>query len=841
MKHSTASLLAGYTLAMFIAPHATAYTPSNIAWLTANNSSGNPTSWVGTWQLEGTADNITEIVATQDYGVKNKIAFRPKIGTATFEGKSLTIGALDQSSSGQLILRTGSNCDTTFANEGLFLYSGEMQSWNAGSQIIRGKVTVRAPAGAPFPIAFTASGASLSFACPVMGDATSGIYVHSLLSSSSSQTQTNFVCRFLNDALSAFSGEMTFCPVAINVKNNPTSYTREYNSNCKPPFFATFKTDSGTMPGTLTLYPNAIVSPEAATTDFSVAALNVVALDWSTNYLDVAISADASSCSILRVTSSLSISTPVIVHPKIDVVAANTGKYDYGDLHLFAATNAAAATRLAVLKAPTGTVLDPALFSLDYGALPHLPLYELEAANDPADGLSTLWLVRKPAVWSTGSDAYQKSCFTRAEAWSDGLAPTSAKDYIATHAMRTPFVSNVDDLGERVFPGASLTVLSNVTVSACCTVQRFDDLRIFNRGVLANLSNGSTSRNLVTSPVAPIGTCVLNGRISIDTPIETAPTKTAATIQSYPGKAWTVNAEISGSGTLYLQGGTAQSGNNNPRNGWFAILGLNTNYFGTIHVHNDAGGFGNDLRTNLLINDPRNLGAPLPSWRQNALVLDVNCALRPLVSLSLESDNRGISMAGSRTFITVDDGLTLTCKKRINYSALVVKDGAGELALGGVSPVFGGSATPTAGKNVLDVREGTLCPVSAEAFQGLAVVITNGATLAVNVPASNTDGGIGQYGMLDTAWNTPLTVPDSGLTVQIRDPDGVLASSPRPRYVPVCTVNAAGRASLEGKLRVSSSAISSSGLSVDAVWIDNEDDTYTFAAFFRSGTTVLIR
>ena len=840
MKTTKASLLAGLALAMFIASRATAYTPSNVAWLTANNSSGNPTSWVGTWQLEGTAENITEIVATQDYGVKNKIAFRPKIGTATFGGKSLNIGALDRSSTGQLILRTGNNCDTTFANEGLFLYSGEMQSWNAGSQIIRGKVTVCAPAGAPFTTAFTANGASLSFACPVVGDATSGIYIHSLLSSSSSQTQTNFVCRFLNDALSNFSGEMTFCPVGASVKNNPSNYTREYNSNCKPPYFVTFKTDSGTMPGTLTLYPNAIVASEAPTTDFSVAALNVVALGWSTNYLDVAISADASSCSILRVTSSLSISTPVIVHPKIDVVAANASKYDYGDLHLFAATNAAAATRLAVLKAPAGTILDPALFSLGYDdALPHLPYYELEVATD-VDGLSTLWLVRKPAVWTVVNDPYQASFFTRAAAWSDGLSPTSAKDYIAMHSMRTPFVSNVDDLSERVFPGASLTVLSNVTVSACCTVQRFDDLRIFNRGVLANLSNGSTSRNLVNSPVAPIGTCVLNGHIRIDTPIETAVTKTAATIQSYPGKAWTVNAEISGNGTLYLQGGAAQSGNSNPRNGWFAILGLNTNYFGTIHVNNPAAGFSNDLRTHLLINDPRNLGAPLPSFKQDALRLDVNCALRPLVSMTLDDATRGINMSGSRTFLTTDQDVVLCLKKRINYGAgVVVKDGAGELALGGPTPTFSGLSTPSSGNNVLDVREGTLCPVSADAFQGLAVVITNGATLAVNVPASNTDGGIGQYGMLDTKWDEPLTVPASGLTVQLRDPDGVLASSHRPAYVPVCTVNATAYAALNDKLSTSSQV--GSGYMARPLWRDNDDGTYTFLASLYKCTLIQLR
>ena len=832
MKHSTASLLAGLALAT---TGAIAYTPSDVAWITANNSSGNPTSWLGTWQIDGSQETITDIVSTQDYGMKDKKQFRPKIGTATFNGKSLSVGALDRSSTGQLILRTANGCDTTFANEGLFLYAGQMQSWNAGSQIIRGKVTVRSPANAPFTVAFTDKGGSLTFRCPVEGESSTGLFFHSLASSSTSQNQTNFVCRFLDDALSSFAGTLEFSPVQN--KNTQGDYTKTYNSNCKPPYFITFRTDSGTMPGTLTLYPNAIVAPETATTDFSVDSLNVVSFGWSTNYLDVAISADASACSLLRVTNSLSLSTPVVVRPTIATDAATDSALDYGDLHLFAATNAAAATRLAILKAPAGATLDAFLFSLGHDdALPHLPLYELEVSTDAADGLSTLWLVRKPAVWLTAADTSTYTSFTSNARWSDKTAANSSKDYVAFFELRTPGNNNAT---EQTFPGASLTIVSNVMLSVRSDIVRFDDLRIFGKARIGNLANGRTSGYFVDSPS---NYSVVNGRIRIDTPQESTPSATAFVIHSYPGKAWTFNAEISGHGTLYLQGGTSQSGVSTPRNGWYAILGLNTNYFGTIHVHNDAASAANDLRTHLLVNDPRNLGAPLPTFLFDALTLDWNCALRPIASLTLDDESRGIHMAKGRTFLTTDNGITLTLKERITYgNGVVVKDGAGELALGGPQPWFttGGSTTPASDKNVLDVREGTLCPVSAEAFQGLSVVITNGATLAVNVPASNTDGGIGQYGMLDTTWDAPLTVPSTGLTVTVRDPDGVLASGARIRRVPVCTVNAAGRTSLEGKLSVSGPV--DSGYAAVPAWIDNGDGTHTFAAELRRGTTIFLR
>ncbi|MBR3086425.1 MAG: hypothetical protein IKH04_08485 [Kiritimatiellae bacterium] len=836
MNSRTRSLLAVIS-AVPAALSSAAYTPADVAWLTANNSSGNPTSWIGTWQVDGASETIATIVSSQDYGVKGNRQFRPKIGTATFEGKSLSVGALDRSSGGQLILRTANDCNTTFAGEGLFLYAGSMQSWNAGNQIIRGKVTVRSPDSSPFPVTFTTAGASLDFRCPVECDDGFGLSFHSLGPSSTTQNQTNFVCRFLDNSLAGFGGELTFCPVGPTLKADASAYAKDYNSNCKPPYYITFMTGSGTMPGTLTLYPNAIVAPENATTDFSVAALNVVALGWSTNYLDVSISADASTCSLLRVTDSLSLSTPVIVRPTISADATTASAYDYGDLHLFAATNAAAATRLAVLKAPAGTTLDASLFSLERDdALPHLPLYELDVSADPSDGLSTLWLVRRPAVWAVAADDKNSSAYTAAAKWSDNATPTPANDYVALKALRTPKVTATT---EQSFPGHSLTIVNGIAVSAQSPVIRFDDLRIFKRGILENLNNPSTALNILDDGPG-LGTFALNGRIRLHTPVESSPDTTAFQITCYANKAWTINAEISGEGTLYLRGCVAQNNVAN-RNARYALLGLNTNYYGTIHM-NSVYSADDGTKNQLLINDPRNLGAPLPEFRQNALILSVNCALRPLVSLTLEDDNRGISLTGSRTFFTVPDGLTLTCRKRINYGGgLAIKDGAGELALGGSSPTFDGGATPAAGKNVLDVREGTLCPVSAEAFQGLAVVITNSAaTLAVNVPASNSDGGIGQFGMLGTSWETPLTVPATGLTVLVRDPDGVLSGEvpgPRPRYAPVITVGPSAKAALDGKLSVRSSV----GFPATPVWLENEDGSYTFAADLRFPTILSLR
>jgi len=820
---------------MSLAAFASDYVPSDIAWLVTSMSSGDPAYWptnAGQWQVEGRdpLGATANLDSDQDYGVKGGKNFRPKIGTATFSGKSLTIGALDRSSNGVLLFRTSKGCDTTFDNEGLFLYCGVMQSWNPGAQIVRGRVTVRSPESNPVALCFCQNGASLTFDdCSVESAAGAGLYVHSLVKDSKDQSQTNFVARFLDNALSNYNGTMIFSPVFYDHRENVSYYTRiNYSNYVRPPYYVTFQTDSGTMPGALKLYPNAIIAGESSTTDFSVSSLSTVSLNgYGTNYLSVAMAANGSACSILRVTGTLDLQTPMAVRLSPDVA-----------LDLFAATNAAAAMRLPIFKAPSGVTLDPAQFFMERDdAMPYLPMYELEVSTDAGDGLSTLWMVRKPVVWSLNADTSSNTLFTRAAGWSDNHAPTDANDYLALYELRTPGDATST---ERVFPGKSLSIISNgmVTVRSCVT--RFDDLRVFSRGRIGNLANGISGNPFVSGPDV---TFTLNGRIRVDTPVELAQqVNTAFNIVCYPSKAWTINSEISGRGTVYLHN-AVQSGNNNPQNGWFAILGMNTNYYGTIHVHNDGASVNNDFRSHLLINDERSLGASMPSFLANALVLDANCALRPLVSMTLEDETRGIYMSGGRTFITVDDGLVLVNKKCITYAGgEVVKDGAGELALGGPLPRFNlsGTAAPQSGKNILNVREGTLRPVSATAFQGLAVIVTNAnATLAMDVPVSNDDGDIGQYGMLNTTWDAPLTVPESGLVVQLRDPNGVLADG-RSHRVPILTVNATAREALDEKLSVA--VPSSCAYSVRSVdWTDNGDETYTLSATISKGFVLIYK
>ena len=828
MRNLVKTIVAGMAF-LSLAAFASGYVPADIAWLKANNDSPmNPTTWpgAGKWQIDGASAPLdTDIVSTQDYGVKNRVQFRLRIGTQTFAGKSLTLGALDRSSTGSIIFRTTDGCDTTFDNEGLFLYAGSMQSWNSGTQIVRGKVTVRSPDTNPVAIAFTTKDGELVFRCPVESDTGMGLYLHSLTQSSTSMNQTNFVCRFMDNALANYHGSIECGPVYYGGRNTISWYTKDnYNSGLKPPYHVTFQADSGTMPGSLTLYPNAIIAGETSTTDFSVGSLSSISLNgFGTNFLSVALAADGSKCSIFRVTGTLDLRSPMAVRLSPDTA-----------LDYFMATNAAAAMRLPILKAPANVALDPAKFFMERnGAFPYLPNYELEVADDSADGLSTLWLTRHPVVWSLSDDAYQKTSFTRADAWSDGDTAGPTKDYLALHSLRTPLVATT---AVQEFPGHSLAFYaSSKQLQLCSANVCVRDLRI-GGAKISNLSNGNTIYNFMEGIVNK--SWVLDGRIRLTS-------NGTLALFCYNSKGFRVDSEISGGGTIEISNESQSGETSKPQRAYVGLFGDNANFRGKLILTKKGNLVSPADRqaVNLAIRKARNLGGPLTSWTYDALKIGNCCGLHPLESLTLDDETRGIYLSGTYAFFTVTNDVVFTCKERITYSGTLIKDGPGELALGGPQPYFstGGSTTPTANKNVLDIWEGTLRPVSAAAFQGLAVVITNSAaTLAIDVPASNDDGDIGQYGMLNTTWDAPLTVPAGGLAVQLRDTNGVLASKKICR-VPICTVNATGKAALEGKLHVGRSpsrrhAVTSTG------WTENLDDSFTFAATIeRTGFMVNFR
>ena len=794
------------------------FLPSDVAWLVAS-STGDPSAFPGSgkWQLDG-ADAPLEggIDGNRNYGVKDGKSLRPPTGTSTFAGQSFSVGAPDFATTGQILFRTPrADSDTSFASEGLFLYTGNLASWNGNRSVVRGNVHVlNADATTPFGMYASGAGGSMDFLGPVCGGSGAKLWLYSRLDSGS-QSQTNFVCRFLGEALSGYEGTITCAQYGYSATRTKWDYG----------YRVTFAPDAGMMPGTLVLYPGADVAPVECTSDFAVA--NMTLIDGP-HALTVRLSADRTTCSCVRVTGALTwpaaLSSPVAV--RLDEPWPDT----------LDITNCA--QRLAVFKAPAGHSLDPDDFVLERDdSLPHIPAYALEVAAD-ASGLSTLWLVKQsgPVVAQTVSASGNVNNFTgQAASWSNKSVPEAGNDYlVAGISMRTGTAASIVE-----FKGDSLSLAVGATLNIRCGGISVGDLRAFGKCTINNVG-GATGTGETFAPEIE-STYVVQGGLRTDN---------AGTDQddglvflAYNKKALDVQADISGRGCLYFR---ASPQNYGTPAGYFRLSGDNSGFSGRMAVICDSALLNGNLsrRSHLYFSAAGNLGGPCAAWTYNALELGNYSELHPMSSLTLDEPTRGIAMSSVNAAFNVSDGVVFTCKERITYNGTLVKKGAGELALGGPQPYFtaDGTTAPASNRNVLDVLEGALRPVSAEAFQGLSVVLTNGATLAVNVPVANEDGGIGQYGMLDTAWDAPLVVPETGLVVQLRDPDGVLEGK-RQWLVPICTINATAYAALNGVLSVGSSP-SAGHVVAEGKWIGNQDGSFTFAAEIRrkpSGVRVIMR
>ena len=835
MKRIIESIFVCMAVFAFTAFAEDVYTPTDIAWLvkkSAGSTGYGPTSLpgAGCWQIDGADSPLeTGVVSGQDYGYRDTFttdSYKLRIpqGLTAFEGNSLSIG--DDNYPGTLIFRSGDagNVDeVTFANHGLFLNNGHMQCYYNGSQIVHGKVTVTAKSQKPFLVCFTKTGSELKLTGSVSAAQDCALYAFSVVDTKGGdQSQTHFISRFADGVLSKFYGTLSCSAVSWEVRDSKSKYFQSYKY-CKPPYYATLSSGNCEMPGTVQLYPGANLAAESSSTVFSVANLKTV-YDWGTNVLVVAMADDAKSCSLVKVTKSLSLASPLRIRlAGMEEFSAHT------------ATNAA--SRLAVFKAPEGVTLNEADFVLERTEqnpyVPYLPDYRIEIAND-TDGLSTVWIVARPVVWSLASDSDQwDSLFSegRKKNWSDGMVPSAEKDYLVLHTIRTP----KDSSGKHeYFGGYSLTLGKNdlefnhngygeVTVS---------NLQVVANAKLLTLGPGITvpDKQLVGGAVA---TFVLNGKISTGGADESSSPN--LTFSSYQSKAWKVNSEILGIGVITATTAN-QSHNNNPYVGWIGLLGMNTNYYGKFVVthssHSERGRV-----THLVFNDQRNLSSPRSEWTYDAVTLKKGGALMPISSVELNDQTRGIYISDTNTFFRVPKDVVFKCKERITYKGILIKDGPGELALGGPSPCFNsdGGTSPSAGKNVLDLYEGTLRPISATALTGVNLTITNGASLVFNVPASNDDGDIGQYGILNKNVNTPMTIPSTGYVVKIEDPAGILEKNGS-AVVPICTVKSSAKTALDGKLKVGNPALAKSE------WKENADGSWTYVAYLvRRGTVICIR
>ena len=201
-------------------------------------------------------------------------------------------------------------------------------------------------------------------------------------------------------------------------------------------------------------------------------------------------------------------------------------------------------------------------------------------------------------------------------------------------------------------------------------------------------------------------------------------------------------------------------------------------------------------RTRLFVYDERNLGGRRDTFAYDALYLEHYSDLFPLNDVTFTDGwNRGIAI-GDIGRMHVTNGLTLTILRPLNVDGHLVKEGAGTLALGGTL-TFGGaaqSATPTGGQNLFTVMGGSVKPLAAHAFDGLAITFTNNASIKLD--ATTSDADLLNFGIVDVKEQTApiaLAAKQASIPVTVNPPDGI----PSRFTVAICTIGATPAASLD--------------------------------------------
>ena len=203
--------------------------------------------------------------------------------------------------------------------------------------------------------------------------------------------------------------------------------------------------------------------------------------------------------------------------------------------------------------------------------------------------------------------------------------------------------------------------------------------------------------------------------------------------------------------------------------------------------------------------------------------------------MTLNRKNCGLYLLNAATF-NVTNG-TLTVLERFTWCGHLTKKGTGTFALGGERPTFvtSTSYTPVADTNVLIVAEGSLKPLSAAAFDGVAVTMASGTSLALDVPTNFTTG-IGKYGMALTNALASLTLPAEGVAVTLANPSGTALRS---CIVPICTVATTAADGLDGKFNFPGHPFA--GYAATAIRMDNPNGTTTFGVALVRGTALFFR
>ena len=319
--------------------------------------------------------------------------------------------------------------------------------------------------------------------------------------------------------------------------------------------------------------------------------------------------------------------------------------------------------------------------------------------------------------------ADRNSSLTNALNWSDGLLPSSGKDYFLTKVdgksvvLRTLQHGWSDGLGmtsdNYVFPGDSLTVLGQRMV-LCSGRIKFNKLNLHNGSVLVGVNAGPDTK-------------FISGTVEVHSG--------SVYLQENVGDTMRFDGTVLGSGEFVLQG--VHPGGNPQGN--YSFSGANMNNFkGRIRVSANPSNLNPDFaKTNqmLLVSGAAQLGGKLDEFDPGALTLERCGTLRVRESFTVSADkNRGITVSGKGR-IYVDSGKKLDIRTPMMVSGLLRKSHAGTLRLASKMTI---GEDPQA-DSVLELTGGTLQLGHSEAINGMTLAVSNNTSVVLEVNPADAD------------------------------------------------------------------------------------------------------
>ena len=427
-----------------------------------------------------------------------------------------------------------------------------------------------------------------------------------------------------------------------------------------------------------------------------------------------------------------------------------------------------------VLTVPIGTTLNKDDFVLSPCLTNCVQVGQFVVNEDAAAGTKTLAIAFEPVVLLETMDrsvnyssATYPSSLTDATHWSDGQLPHAGAHYLViapqgatvnefkfcTEDLRTRSGTVYDDIWKNdyndEFAGESLSLGKNVYLAVLCKKFTVKKLRLLDGG-------GIQKGQWVSGPTLAGNLEVVSG---------------TAYLAIMEGATFNIEAPVTGSGTLRLPGPLTGWGSRNGVAKFSDLSGFKGRMIVMEYAEQETGaGKGhwptyNESYQTLLVKDEKSFGGTMDALDYRGIEFGRYSRLQTdAAQVTLPASlNRGIYMSSAQGCVAkvgaTDKGVphVLDVGVPLTLNGSMVKEGIGTLRLRGSEARFGSGAaeTPTASKNVVEVRDGTLAVASADCLNGVAVSFTNDTKFVLHLTA---DADFLKYGVRNVKIDNPYTL-----------------------------------------------------------------------------------